>query len=109
MSSRFTSAGQFWNIPITTQVFDADEDRYIVTVSPPGRPARRFISHRSSRAWDRSRRACHYAGNSQGGRSGELSTADDSVIEGNYKDYLVKDLYANEFLYNKFENERCAS
>ena len=30
--------GQFWNIPITTQVFGADEDHYIVTVSPPGRP-----------------------------------------------------------------------
>ena len=100
--------GQFWNIPITTQVFDADEDRYIVTVSPPGRPARRFVSDRFNRVWDNSGRVCYYAGNGQGDRSGELTTADDSVIEGKYQDYLVADLYADEFVYNEFENERCA-
>ena len=107
LSSQFMSAGQFWNIPITTQVFDVDEDHYIVTVSPPGRPARHFISDRFHRVWDNSKRVCYYAGNSQGGRSGELPAADDSVIEGNYRDYLVAHLYANDFIFNEFENERC--
>ena len=108
-SSCVIPAGQFWNIPITTHVFDAVNNSYIVTVEPPGRPARHFISDRYNRVWDNSRRVCYYTGNGQGGRSGETLAADDSVIEGNYRDYLVADLFSDEFLYEEFENERCTS
>ena len=100
--------GQFWNIPITAQVYNATADKYIITVHPPGEVSRHFIAERYKYTWDKLRRVCYYAGSGQGGCSGELASADDSVIEGRYTDYLVDGLYAHEFKYAQFEENRCA-
>ena len=108
-SSISSPTGQFWNIPITTEVYNANKKRYIVTVSPVDKPARRFISDKFQRTWDKSKRTCFYAGNSQGGRSGELKAADDSVIEGRYSDYRVSSLYAHEYTYAEFDADRCTN
>ena len=90
-------------------MFNADENYYIVTVDPPDSRSRRFLSLRFTRVWDNSPRVCFYAGSGQGGRSGMLPEADDSVIEGNYREYLVEDLYAHVFTYAEFEYQRCTN
>lgn len=87
---------------------NAASDSYIVTVRPPGGKApRRFLSTRFGRTWDNSKRVCYYAGSGQGGPDGGLPLSTSSVIEGQYTDYLVGGLFAHEFVYSQFEEDRC--
>ena len=77
-------AGQFWNIPVTVVPYSGEQalpEHFVVTVSPPNRPARRFIAVRFSHNWDNSPGPCMYVGNSQGAPSGEVTDPNDSVIE----------------------------
>ena len=48
-----------------------------------------IIINRYWRTLDKSRRVCYYAGGGQGEPSGELASADDSIIEGNYTNYFM--------------------
>ena len=49
---------------------------------------------------------CYYAGSAQGGRTSEREE-NESVIEGRYTDYKVNGLFDENFVYSRFENERC--
>ena len=109
-------AGQFWNIPVTVvpysgeQALPEDYDAsmvFVVTVSPPNRPARQFIAERFSRNWDNSPGPCMYVGNSQGGPSGEVTDPNDSVIEPTYRSYRVDSLHNTRFTFNQFREGVC--
>ena len=109
--------GQFWSIDLDytpyTGALPPDLEPWrpyyrVVTVTPgDGSPQRTFLAERFGRRWDNSRVTCFYAGDSQGGRSGEAADPDDSVIEGTYRDYRVAGLFEYEFTYSQFENNRC--
>ena len=49
---------------------------------------------------------CYYAGNSEGGKSGELPDYN-SVIEGKYTDYQVDGLFGYKYAYSQFEEDKC--
>lgn len=49
---------------------------------------------------------CYYVGNGQGGITGLLED-EDSVIEGQYSDYVVDGLFGHNFIYSQFEEDRC--
>lgn len=49
---------------------------------------------------------CYYIGTGQGGRTPEIDE-NDSVIEGQYTDYQVKNLFDDEFVYSQFGEDRC--
>lgn len=49
---------------------------------------------------------CYYAGDAEGGRSGQ-SDDDGSVIEGKYTDYQVAGLFSHEYVYSQFEEGKC--
>ena len=118
---KFITIGQFWNVPITAEnlndtSFIPEEYRenynpdnlYIVTVNPPDSDMRTFIGENFLRTWDSSAEECVYAGNSQGGPSGEFfSQYKDPVIEGNYLQYKVSSRYATSFPYSQFRGELC--
>lgn len=81
---------------------------YVVTVTHPGtQSVRRFIAEFDDKIWDLSKKDCLYAGNIQGGRLGDIKdpVAEDSVIEGSYRQYIVNGLFDNEFEYQHFETE----
>ena len=105
--------GQFWNINITVEPFTGTvdvsngDDLHIVTVIPTEGSPRRFLANRNSIAWDKSRRPCYYAGNSQGGPWGVGPNV--PVIQGRYTNYRVGGLFEHEFVYAQFENERCTN
>lgn len=108
--------GQFWNIPIGVDKYtgpletgSSREDAYIVTVNYPDQDPRQFLSMLDTPLWDSKRKGyCLYAGNSQGGDVFELDSPNDSVIEGEYTDYIVSDSFAFEFPYSHFDESECS-
>ena len=66
---------------------------YTVTISPPGKNTRSFVAQLGPRKWDYRREPCLYAGNVQGGPSGDVKD-DGAVIDGMYTDYMVDDLFS---------------
>ena len=109
----YVYAGQFWNIPVSYTTFNgtlsddyASADIRLVTVRPPNSPVRNFLAERFGRTWTNDPGPCFYAGNGQGGPYGGVGP-DDSVIQGRYTDYQVDGLFATEFIYQEFEDDRC--
>ena len=108
-------SGQFWNIPVTFTEFSGDvpegynpdRQRYVVTVAPKSSPPRSFIGEFLHLLWDKTRRPCLYAGNAQGGPS-QIDDLSQSVIEGNYRDYLTDGVFETSYTYSQFDHF-CAS
>ena len=101
--SRYTGA----DLP---EDFEAPEDIYVVTVQPPDpSPSRSFLGEFYDRKWDRTNEPCLYVGNAQGGKSYDVEDPNDSVIEGNYREYFIEneDLFETNYKYVQFEEERC--
>jgi hypothetical protein len=110
--------GQFWNIPVdvrhyNTQLSQSLQDDfdvtnlYQITVFPvSGGVPRRFIGELFHRNWSKSLKRCIYAGNSQGASLADIKGGpQDSVIEGNYKDYAVPGgLLKTDFTFNQFQS-----
>ncbi len=48
-------------------------------------------------------------GDAQGGRSGENPRMDDSVIQGNYRQYAVDDLYGTNYRFSQWESDCTAN
>ena len=114
----YSYAGQFWNIPVTVEMFVpqgppgpyfVEEELFTITIHPagPGSTQRRFVAERYDQTWDFSREICFYAGNIQGGPVREIDDPNDSVIQGSYKDYSVRSLFATDFVYSQFNASLC--
>ncbi len=112
-----THTGQFWNIQVDTEQYigplppdlEPWRDQYhVFTVIPEdGSAPRRFLAELYNRRWDKSQYPCYYAGNGQGGRSGEAAAVDDSVIQGRYSDYITTGIFEPEFQYSTFDTTLC--
>ena len=78
-------------------------------LSPDGSDVvRQFVAEFNPRTWDHDRpEPCLYAGDQQGGRTLEISTFNDPVIENNYRLYRTGGLFATGFRFSKFEASRC--
>ena len=106
----FFPTGQFWNVPVTAvgpiiPPPDGIDVAYNVTVEYPGVPARRFVGDLYHRVWDRTLRPCLYVGNSQGGPISEIDS--DSVIEGEYFEYEVTEIFGFDDEHNRFDSSPC--
>lgn len=80
---------------------------YVVRVDHPDDPPRRFVAELFERTWDKSRRPCLYAGDGQGGSILDPVTPNDPVIAGTFRDYIVSDLFSDDFVYNKLLDRDC--
>ena len=80
-----------------------------MTVMPESSSPRSFLGEFYHLKWDTSREPCLYAGNAQGGPGYEVEDPNDSIIEGDYSDYIIPsgDLFETEFKYVQFDEERC--
>ena len=108
--------GQFWSAEVSSEVYTGDPaglipgyDAYTMTVDyPQASSSRKFVGALLPRLWNHTPGQCIYAGNSVGGSTGTGPSAPmDSVIEGQYRDYRVRDLFGVEFAYSKFESRLC--
>ena len=84
------------------------DELYVVTVAPAdGSPLRSFLAEQHFSAWENRPGPCLYAGNAQGGWSGEVNGLNNPVIQGSYKDYIVNGLFETDFTYSRFEEQSC--
>lgn len=81
---------------------------YSVTVSPADSPSRTFVAEYYDLTWELMRGTCFYAGTSQGGAPREFEEPNDSVIEGNFRDYRTQGIYDTDFKYDRFDSSLCA-
>ncbi|XP_064388219.1 uncharacterized protein LOC135336386 [Halichondria panicea] len=105
--------GQFWNIPITLQlVNDSSEGGltpdpyYTVMVAHPDSAPRTFTAIYYPRTWEVIRGQndpCLYAG----GQQADSTDTSNSVIQGTYRDYVVSEPFSTQYLYSKFQDDRC--
>ena len=105
--------GQFWNIPLTIvpyvgpyggRTVGKSDKKYMITIFYPGAPKRTFVADYGDRDWYNNRH-CLYAGDREGGKSGEVSGYD-SVIQGKSSDYIVDGLFSTDFEFSKY-NGKC--
>ena len=116
-----TTSGQMWNVPFEVVPYtgalgflDPTDSAYYITVDnilPNTSPTRTFLAVLQIRSWDRTRGPCLYAGNRQAGPTGDIpedQLPNDSVIEGEYRDYIVSGEYATDCFYcGQFDESRC--
>ena len=78
-------------------------------VQPESASARSFLGEFYHLTWDKSRKPCLYVGTSQGGPTYDVEDPNDSVIEGDYRDYIIDngDLFETAYKYVQFDEGRC--
>ena len=113
MYAFFCSVGQFWNIEVTAEKYNVTDKDHIdphsthfaVTVKTPSGGERRFFAELYQHTWDSGNKPCLYAGNSQGGKTFEVRSLPDPVIEGHYSYYIVDNLFSPNFKFSQFKSD----
>ncbi len=108
--------GQFWGVPFTVVDREMDGENYTLTMFPPALPDqdaprnRTFPAMLSDKTWSLDHKfampdsKCLYVGNSQGGPESSLV---DSVIEGNWTDYITDSLYETNWTFSRYNAGTC--
>ena len=105
--------GQFWSAAISTEPYDGNTadvtpgyPPYTVTVDhPEAAKSRKFVGVLIPRLWNHDPGQCVYAGNGQGGPTGQGQM--DSVIQGEYIDYRVRGLFGVDYSFSQFQENLC--
>lgn len=111
----FPFIGQFWNIPVNIERYTgeikeeslANADLYVVTIQHPLAPRRQFVGLYYTLSWEFQSEPCLYVGNRQGGPIREVDDPNDSVIEGDYTNYIVAEKFGTNFQYSVFNQTTC--
>ena len=107
--------GQFWNTDVAIeQVTLADKDRIVqnkdqykvMILEHDGTIKRKFKGLLYPQTWSNLNKNCIYAGDSQGGRS-YGAPLNETVIEGNYLQYIVDGLFECNYTFGRFEAPAC--
>ena len=110
-----------WNIPFFVSEYTGDRGTlepndpvFYVTIPitfPDNSTVRTFVAVLQDRSWERTRAQCLYAGNRQAGPIGDIPEDEfpnESVIEGDYTDYIVASEYTSDCTYCRiFSQESC--
>ena len=59
--------------------------------------------------WEFDERQCLYVGNGQGGPIDEVDNPNDPVLQGEYTDYIIDDLYGTDFAFGHFVSSTCST
>ena len=81
-------------------------DTYKITVNYPGQ-TRQFVGFLYPLTWEFDERQCLYVRNGQGGPIDELDDPNNPVLQGEYTDYIVDDLFSMDFALAHFDTSRC--
>ena len=113
MTTPSIHVAQFWNVPVELSEYTGGDEPndglkyYTVQVTPSSGNVRRFVGHLYSVSWEFTPIPCVYAGNRNAGPVAEFNNPNDPVIQGNYTEYEVNDLFSTEFEYEQFDESRC--
>ena len=88
---------------------DQRDDRYTLRVRHPAVPPRTFTAILQGVDWEFNRTPCFFAGNRQGGSVYEVLEPNDSVIEGDYEEYIVGGPFETGYTYGRFVEGVCLS
>jgi collagen type VI alpha len=88
---------------------DSNNYRVMEFSSSDGSLLKRVPAILRSRTWGAEDVPCLYAGDSEGGRMYEVSSPNDPLIDGSYKDYITSSLFSPDFKYNQFNDKLCTS
>lgn len=112
----FVFSGQFWNVPISVSEYtgpvrdDTETNRFEIKVTHPDFSGeRRFTGILTDSNWEFKKTPCFYVGDQQGGPVYEVDDPNDSVIEGQYDEYVIDGAFETTFKYSKFDSSRCTS
>ena len=83
------------------------DEYYTVYVDHPKSEPRHFTGLRYPMSWEFESKECLYVGNKQGGPISEVDDPNDSVIEGDYQDYITADSFETDFKYTVFNSDMC--
>ena len=99
------STGQFWNVPVILKRNPTELEfggfllpTFNVTIQNGGTATRSFTARRFDATWDAEDKPCLYAGDGQAGPD---------ILEGNYLDYQVEDMFDTDFRFSKFRAGFC--
>lgn len=82
------------------------DDDYLITVG--AQTPRKFVGIKLEKTWRFSNGTCYYVGNTQGGRLSSEEAFGDSVIEGEYTDYIVDSLFDTQYIpFGQFDEDLC--
>lgn len=84
------------------------QQAYKIELQPKNKPTRTFIGFLEDVTWDFTPQQCLYVGNAQGGPINEAADGEpnDSLIEGDYTQYIMDSSYDVGFTYQHF-NSQC--
>ena len=108
----FSFAGQFWNIPINVVRYNESirgevrTDAYTITVNYSDQQ-RQFVGFFYSLNWELKESWCLYVGNRQGGPINEVDNPNDPVLQGEYIDYKVDNIFGTEYAFDHFQSTKC--
>ena len=106
--------GQFWNIPIDVVRYNETidgtvrSDTYTITVNYPGQ-LRQFVGFLYPLTWEFDERQCLYVGMGREVQLMKLITPNDPVLQGEYTDYIIDDLYGTDFAFGHFVSSACST
>ena len=60
-----------------------------------------------SHSWGSTKEPCLYAGDSEGRRMYEILEPKSSLLDGSYKDYIVKKLLTTGYKFSQFADNNC--
>ena len=81
--------------------------KYHIALQPLNSPIRRVPANSIMLKWGQNLRECLYAGSLQGGAIPGAPNANDTLIEGNYREYITDSAFDADFIYKQF-NVSCA-
>ena len=103
--------GQFWNTPVDISPYyettPEGAEKYSINITV-GDTHRNYVGELLDRTWDGMEEACLSVRNSQGGPIGQDYSYNDAVIEGNYKNYRVNEVFSEvNYAFGLFREDIC--
>ena len=79
-----------------------ETEYHLIQVPVPSSAPRQFFGVLYGKTWQLEDRPCLYVGDSQGGPDTENGGPPDSVIEGEYTDYMTDEPFHVDFRFSRF-------
>jgi hypothetical protein len=103
--------GQFWHLRFHQEAFagkfnsgGTQEGAFQIT-TPIELGSRSFICLQHLLTWDGREDTCYYAGSKQAGAMNYIPAPEDTIIEGDYTDYMVDHDFDADFTFSVFSGE----
>ena len=114
----FYITGQFWHahVKLHKEGIKLRNDNginknkfHVIEFLKHGNKTKQVPAILQAHAWGSDEHSCLYAGDSEGGHMYEVKSPSDSLLDGNYKDYITSSLLSTDYKYSQFNDTICMS